>query len=84
MEISQSVFMAGVMVGSILFGQLSDRFGRKPILFVSLALQVVVGTVVVFSPSIVFFTVVRFFVGVLEQVNVYGNSLLHEIKQIMY
>ncbi|PIK61368.1 putative solute carrier family 22 member 3 [Apostichopus japonicus] len=66
-EISQSVFMAGVMVGSILFGQLSDRFGRKPILFVSLALQVVVGTVVVFSPSIVFFTVVRFFVGVLEQ-----------------
>ncbi|KAJ8029102.1 Organic cation transporter-like protein [Holothuria leucospilota] len=66
-EISQSVFMAGVMVGSILFGQLSDRFGRKPILFASLAMQVIVGTVVVFSSSLIFFTVVRFFVGVLEQ-----------------
>lgn len=62
--------MAGVMVGSILFGQLSDRFGRKPILFASLAMQVIVGTVVVFSPSLIFFTVVRFFVGVLEQVSI--------------
>ena len=37
---AQSFFMLGVLLGSYFFGDLSDRFGRKPTFFVSVVLQV--------------------------------------------
>ncbi|XP_071835837.1 organic cation transporter 1-like isoform X2 [Apostichopus japonicus] len=66
-EISQTVLMVGVMVGSYLAGYLADRFGRKPILFISLFVQGIVGTIQAFSSSFTMFIIVRFFIGVLDQ-----------------
>ena len=38
-----TVFMIGVGVGQFLYGPLADRFGRKPVFMVGLALYVVAG-----------------------------------------
>ncbi len=37
---AQSLFMVGVLVGSYIFGDLSDRLGRKPVFVASVVIQV--------------------------------------------
>ncbi|XP_041657462.1 solute carrier family 22 member 5-like [Cheilinus undulatus] len=48
--ISTIIFL-GVLIGSFISGQLSDMFGRKPVLFATMALQAVFTFVQIFSPS---------------------------------
>ncbi|XP_068085603.1 organic cation transporter protein isoform X2 [Anabrus simplex] len=55
--------MAGVLLGATFFGALSDRYGRRPIFFVSLVLQVVTGTLVALSPEYISFLILRLVVG---------------------
>ncbi|XP_038073511.1 organic cation transporter protein-like [Patiria miniata] len=66
-ELSQIIFMLGVMVGSLLFGQLSDRFGRRYVFFFSLWAQVAFGVGAAFTGNLYAFMAVRFAVGVIEQ-----------------
>ncbi|XP_022108721.1 organic cation transporter protein-like isoform X1 [Acanthaster planci] len=66
-DLSQTIFMLGVMVGSLLFGQLSDRFGRRYVFFLSLWAQVAFGVGAAFTGNLYAFIAVRFFVGVIEQ-----------------
>ncbi|KAG5876061.1 hypothetical protein JTB14_016803 [Gonioctena quinquepunctata] len=61
--ISNSLFMFGVMVGSIVFGDMSDRIGRKITFFISLVMQVVFGTLAAIAPEFWTFTFARFVVG---------------------
>lgn len=61
--IGNSLFMLGVMLGSIIFGELSDRYGRKIIFFISLILQVVFGVLAAISPEFWTFTFARLIVG---------------------
>ncbi|XP_011869932.1 PREDICTED: organic cation transporter protein isoform X2 [Vollenhovia emeryi] len=42
-NIQQSILMFGVLLGNIIFGSLSDRYGRKPPLMVSIVLQLLSG-----------------------------------------
>ncbi|XP_019865363.1 organic cation transporter protein isoform X2 [Aethina tumida] len=58
-----SLFMFGVMVGSIVFGELSDRYGRKLIFFISLIIQLVFGTLGAIAPEFWSFSISRFVVG---------------------
>ncbi|XP_022209403.2 organic cation transporter-like protein [Drosophila obscura] len=60
---SDSFFMLGVLLGSIIFGQLSDRYGRKPILFASLVIQVVFGVLAGLAPEYFTYTISRLIVG---------------------
>uniref|UniRef100_A0A069DW20 Putative synaptic vesicle transporter svop n=1 Tax=Panstrongylus megistus TaxID=65343 RepID=A0A069DW20_9HEMI len=61
--ISDSLLMLGVMLGSIIFGALSDRLGRRPIFFISLVLQVIFGVLVGISPDVYTYMLTRMVVG---------------------
>ncbi|XP_042355317.1 solute carrier family 22 member 4-like [Plectropomus leopardus] len=54
---TSTVFFVGVLIGSFFSGQLSDRFGRKPVLFATMAVQTVFTFIQVFSTSWIMFTI---------------------------
>ncbi|XP_042341422.1 solute carrier family 22 member 7-like [Plectropomus leopardus] len=58
-----TVFFIGVMVGAPLFGFLSDRFGRRPLLLVSYLSSITFAALSAFSTSYVMFVIMRFFTG---------------------
>ena len=58
-----SMAMAGMGVGSLLWGSASDRYGRKPVLIISLIIFAVATGVSLLSRGITFFVVCRFFQG---------------------
>jgi OCT family organic cation transporter-like MFS transporter 4/5 len=60
---ADSLFMLGVLLGSIIFGHLSDKMGRKPIFFASLVIQVVFGILAGISPEYLTYTFSRIVVG---------------------
>ncbi|PIK53685.1 putative solute carrier family 22 member 3 [Apostichopus japonicus] len=64
---SQSVMMFGVIVGAFIFGYISDRVGRKRVLTVALLCQGCLGVLEAFSPTYIFFVIVRFFMGIFDQ-----------------
>ncbi|CAJ1063488.1 solute carrier family 22 member 4-like isoform X1 [Xyrichtys novacula] len=71
-----TVFFVGVLFGSFFSGQLSDRFGRKPILFATMAVQTVFTFIQIFSVSWTMFTVLLFFNGLGQMSNYIGALVL--------
>ncbi|XP_060519690.1 organic cation transporter protein-like [Cylas formicarius] len=61
--ISNSLFMVGVMLGSLVFGETSDRWGRKITFLVASLLKVLAGVVCAFAPEFWTFTMARTVVG---------------------
>jgi len=62
------VFNLGVMAGALLFGFLSDKFGRKRTFIAALVSQALIGCGTAAAPNFYAFTALRFVVGALEQV----------------
>ncbi|KAJ8711997.1 hypothetical protein PYW08_008951 [Mythimna loreyi] len=61
---NQMMLQVGILVGSTIFGFLSDRFGRKHTFLVSIVSLIVFGLGIPFSPNYLVFTILRFLVGV--------------------
>ncbi|XP_068597090.1 solute carrier family 22 member 7-like [Brachionichthys hirsutus] len=61
---STTIFFMGVMVGSIILGYLSDKYGRKNTLFVASVMAVVFGFSSALANSFILFVVLRFLTGV--------------------
>ncbi|XP_022122090.2 organic cation transporter protein [Pieris rapae] len=60
---TQTLFQLGTLIGSVVFGMASDRYGRKNPLLAAVVLQLVMGLVASFLPEFWSFTFVRFLVG---------------------
>ncbi|XP_050421086.1 organic cation transporter protein-like [Adelges cooleyi] len=60
---SDSLLMVGVMLGSIIFGYLSDKIGRKHIFTISIWLQGITGFGLAFAPNYWTFALLRVFLG---------------------
>lgn len=58
--VSQSISMAGFLVGTLLCGVLSDRFGRKPLLLFCCLTSGVLGLGCAFSPTFPTYCILRF------------------------
>ncbi|XP_072182317.1 organic cation transporter protein-like [Diadema setosum] len=62
-NLAQSLFFVGVLVGSVLFGTISDVIGRRLVIYISMALQGCLGIAIAFSPNYATFTTLRVFMG---------------------
>ncbi|CAG2119336.1 unnamed protein product, partial [Medioppia subpectinata] len=57
---TQSAYMVGVMVTVVVMGQLSDKIGRRPIIWAGLIIELIAGLSSAFSVSVEHFIISRF------------------------
>ncbi|XP_075397639.1 organic cation/carnitine transporter 2 [Tenrec ecaudatus] len=84
-----SLFFVGVLVGSFVSGQLSDRFGRKKVLFVTMGIQTGFSFLQVFSTNFEMYAVLFFIVGMGQISNyvaafVLGTEILGKSARIIF
>ena len=72
--VASSVYFIGVMLGGLVFGTISDMYGRKPVVVITSVCYLALGIVVHFVESFVVFVILRAFIGVMMQV---GHLWLH-------
>jgi MFS family permease len=58
-----SIYVAGACIGALIFGQLTDRFGRKRLFLATLTLYLVATVATAFTSSAALFFLCRFFTG---------------------
>ncbi|KAF5907793.1 solute carrier family 22 member 16-like, partial [Clarias magur] len=65
-KLTQPTFMLGVLIGALLFGDIADRLGRRPILMVTSVCQFVFGIAVAFTGNFYFFMLTRFLLAMVS------------------
>ncbi|XP_049783375.1 organic cation transporter protein-like [Schistocerca cancellata] len=75
-NVAEMTFLTGVAVGGLVSGLVSDKFGRKRTLMVSLALQISVATVMAFSPWFELYVVLRLILGFISVGIVFSGFVL--------
>ncbi len=63
-QLGLTMSLVGLAGGQLLFGPLSDKYGRKPVLVSSMILFIVSTVVILFSPTMEWFNVCRLFQGI--------------------
>ncbi|XP_074549422.1 solute carrier family 22 member 13-like [Halichoeres trimaculatus] len=76
LEASQSIYMAGYIIGAFTYGAISDRFGRRFAVLLSLSVVMTFGTAVAFSPNIYVLLALKFFCGTSGGVIIMNTTVL--------
>ena len=63
-SLATTIYFVGVMLGGLVFGTLSDRFGRKPILLLTMFTPALIGLLVFFIRDYIAFVVLGFLLQV--------------------
>ena len=66
-SLATTIYFVGVMVGSLVFGTLSDKFGRRTVFLFTVFAPFVLGLILFFIKNYVAFVVLRFFLGFILQ-----------------
>lgn len=59
-----TLFFLGMLIGAAVFGRLADRYGRRRVLLITVALDAIFGILSAFSPSFAVLLVFRFLTGI--------------------
>uniref|UniRef100_A0A8D0GSP0 Solute carrier family 22 member 4 n=1 Tax=Sphenodon punctatus TaxID=8508 RepID=A0A8D0GSP0_SPHPU len=87
--LTTSLFFVGVLIGSFVSGQFSDRFGRKKVLFATMGVQTFFSFLQIFSTSCEMFTVLFVIVGMGQISNyvvafILGTEILGKSVRIIF
>lgn len=73
---AEMVFLAGVAIGGLVSGIISDKYGRKKTLMISVTIQTLVGTIIAFSPWFLFYAIFRAILGFVSVSVVFSGFVL--------
>ncbi|XP_063817705.1 solute carrier family 22 member 15-like isoform X2 [Pseudophryne corroboree] len=65
-SLASSLLFAGLLIGNILFGPLSDKLGRRKVYLTGLLFDVIFGYLTALAPSYEVFALSRLFVGIMN------------------
>ncbi|MGB5483899.1 multidrug effflux MFS transporter [Parasphingorhabdus sp.] len=72
-------YIYGMAIGSIVYGSLADRYGRKPILAVTISIYAVVGVICAFTSDFQLLLIARFIQGLASAaMGVLVNSIIRD------
>lgn len=68
-SLSTTVYFCGVLFGGLVFGTLSDKFGRRPVLLFTQYSPCAIGLVIFLFQNYISFVILRFILGFILQVS---------------
>ena len=83
-SLTVSTWLVGIMVGTLLFGYLADKYGRKKMFILTLVWYAGFTALAAFSPNVWFFIVTRFFaaVGIGGEYVAIGSAVVEFIPKL--